>query len=215
MVHAQVGLVELIGERNVLKVQATHEELAEALCANDAVRAVSRGVVVSGSPERVDALALDGFANGRPWSGVGVPLRLRGVTLGTLTVFDPMPAHFTGADVSVLASFANHAGLAIENAGLFAALQEQVAELSAAMAQNASLYGALEQETERLLAIIRNSSDAIYMVHSEHRIVAFNPVAEQLTGLDQRRRGRANMHFVRELPLSAHQTHQPRWRRGF
>jgi len=182
MLHAQAGMVELLGENEELRVEATHGELASALRSFEAVRAFSRQVVASGNPERVESLTLEGWSAGSVWSAVGVPLRLRGVTLGVLSVFNPAPARFTDTDVNVLASFGNHAALAIENAGLFAALHEQVAELSAAMAQNAALYEALEQEKERLLAIIRNSSDAIYMVDSEHRIVAFNPAAERLTG---------------------------------
>jgi signal transduction histidine kinase/GAF domain-containing protein len=182
MVHAQVGLVDLVGKNEELSVEASHGDLAETLRAQDAVRAVSRSVVSTRRSVRADSIALEGVVGERSWSAIGVPLRLREVTLGALTVFHPSPAHFTGTDIGVLNSFANHAGLAIENAGLFAALHEQVAELSAAMAQNAALYGALEQEKERLLAIIRNSSDAIYMVDGEHKIVAFNPAAERLTG---------------------------------
>jgi signal transduction histidine kinase/GAF domain-containing protein len=182
IVHARVGLVELIGAGDVLTVQATYGTLANRLSECDEVKAVGRGVVKSGVSLRADDLALENIPGDHYWSGIGVPLQLRGVTLGALTIFHSAPNRFSDQDVSVLGSFANHASLAIENAGLFAALREQVAELSAAMAQNATLYGALEQEKERLLAIIRNSSDAIYMTDSEHRIVTFNPAAEQLTG---------------------------------
>ena len=187
MVHARAGLGALVGEAGELSVQATYGDDADLIAASAGARLVAGRVVATGLPVSLDDVPIaqaDGRAIGRSsaWSSIAVPMRLRGVILGVLSVFYSTNDRLSEQAVDILGSFANHAALAIENAGLFAALRAQVTELSDAVAQNATLYGALEQEKERLLAVIQNSSDAIYMVDAEHRVVTFNPAAEALIG---------------------------------
>lgn len=113
---------------------------------------------------------------------VGVPLYLRGEIIGTLGVFHALPKRFSPAEIDLLASFGAQAAIAIDNARLFARLQRQVEELSAAAQRNAELYMRLQLEKKRLDVIFQNSTDAIFMVDRDGRIVAFNPAAELLTG---------------------------------
>jgi PAS domain S-box-containing protein len=113
---------------------------------------------------------------------VGVPLYLRGEIIGTLGVFHALPKRFSPAEIDLLASFGAQAAIAIDNARLFTRLQRQVEELSAAAKRNAELYTRLELEKKRLDVIFQNSTDAIFMVDCDGRIVAFNPAAELLTG---------------------------------
>jgi PAS domain S-box-containing protein len=113
---------------------------------------------------------------------VGVPLQVRGESIGTLEMYHTLPRHFSPAEVDLLASFGAQAAIAIDNARLFHRLQRKVDELSAAAARNAELYANLQVEKHRLDVIFRNSSDAILMADSAGAIVAFNPAAEQLTG---------------------------------
>ncbi len=112
----------------------------------------------------------------------GVPLYLRGEIIGTLGVFHALPKRFSPAEIDLLASFGAQAAIAIDNARLFARLQHQVQELSAAAQRNADLYTSLQLEKKRLDVIFQHSTDAIYMADRDGRIVAFNPAAEMLTG---------------------------------
>jgi PAS domain S-box-containing protein len=112
----------------------------------------------------------------------GVPLRLRGETIGALGMYHPLPKRFSPAEVDLLASFGAQAAIAIDNARLFTHLQRKVEELSAAADRNAELYANLELEKQRLDVIFRDSSDAIFMADGEGRLVVFNPAAEVLTG---------------------------------
>jgi PAS domain S-box-containing protein len=112
---------------------------------------------------------------------VGVPLQVRGESIGTLEMYHALPRHFSPDEVDLLASFGAQAAIAIDNARLFHRLQHKVEELSAAAARNAELYANLQLEKRRLDVIFRNSSDAIFMADSGGSVVAFNPAAEQLT----------------------------------
>ena len=190
MVHADIGCLELVGEQGELTVEATRGVSVREARSRIAGRGDSLGeaILMSGGPLRVADLRSDeGRRWGNPFSDemgtyLGVPLRLRGEVKGVLAVYDHRPGRFTPAETEVLSSFANQAAVAIDNARLFAALQKQVVELSAAMAQNAALYASFQAEKDRLDAIFRSSSDAIYVVDSQLRILAFNPAAERLTG---------------------------------
>ncbi|MGH2458989.1 MAG: GAF domain-containing protein [Chloroflexota bacterium] len=112
----------------------------------------------------------------------GVPLYLRGEIIGTLGVFHALPKRFSPAEIDLLASFGAQAAIAIDNARLFARRHRQVEELSEAARRNADLYTSLQLEKKRLDVIFQHSTDAIYMVDRDGRIVAFNPAAEMLTG---------------------------------
>ena len=116
----------------------------------------------------------------------GVPLYLRGEIIGTLGVFHALPKRFSPAEIDLLASFGAQAAIAIDNAWLFARLHHQVEELSEAAQRNADLYTSLQLEKKRLDVIFQHSTDAIYMVDRDGRIVAFNPAAEILTGWSTR-----------------------------
>lgn len=190
MVYASVGCLELLDSDGSLLVEATRG-IALAECqARVAEHGDSLGqeVVETRRPLNVSDLQL--LAKRYPHnpfgdvsgSYLGLPLRRRGELLGVLAVYDRHAGRFTNSEIDLLHSFANQAAVAIDNAQLFAATQQQVADLRAANAQNATLIDSLGAERNRLNAIIQNSSDAIYMVDSSFRIIAFNPAAERLTG---------------------------------
>ena len=190
MTHAEIGCLELAGEQGELTVQATKGIDLEEWRARLSRRGDSLGEAVlrTGQPLRLADLRTEGdLYHENPFGDqvgayLGVPLRLRGEVQGVLAVHDRHPGRFTPAEVDMLCSFANQAAVAIDNARLFTALQRQVAELSAAMSQNAALYSRLQLEKDRLDAIFRSSSDAIFMADNQLRILAFNPAAELLTG---------------------------------
>ncbi len=190
MVHADIGSLELVGDDGELSVKATRGIRIEEAHRRVALHGdrLGEAVLRSGQPLCVpDLRAEAGEYAGNPFGSemgtyLGVPLYLRGEVRGVLAVYNRRPGRFTPTETAVLASFANQAAVAIDNARLFSTLQRQVSELSEAMAQNAALYASLQAEKDRVDAIFRNSSDAIYMVDSQLRILAFNPAAEQLTG---------------------------------
>ena len=190
MVYASVGCLELLGPDGALLVEATRG-IALAECqARVAEHGDSLGqeVVETRRPLNVSDLQL--LAKRYPHnpfgdvsgSYLGLPLRRRGELLGVLAVYDRHAGRFTNSEIELLHSFANQAAVAIDNAQLFSATQQQVADLRAANSRNATLIGSLGAERNRLNAIIQNSSDAIFMVDSSFRILAFNPAAERLTG---------------------------------
>jgi PAS domain S-box-containing protein len=190
MVYASVGCLELLGPDGCLLVEATRG-IALAECqARVAERGDSLGqeVVETRRPLNVSDLQL--LAKRYPHnpfgdvsgSYLGLPLRRRGELLGVLAVYDRHAGRFSNSEIDLLHSFANQAAVAIDNAQLFAATQQQVADLKVANGRNATLIDSLEAERNRLNAIIQNSSDAIYIVDSNLRIIAFNPAAERLTG---------------------------------
>jgi PAS domain S-box-containing protein len=63
-------------------------------------------------------------------SYLGVPMTLQNRVIGVLAVFGSRVGQFQQADVELLSSFAHQAAIAIQNAQLFASLQERVRELT-------------------------------------------------------------------------------------
>lgn len=88
---------------------------------------------------------------------LGVPLRLGRKILGVLFAADRSERDFSTDEVSLLASLANHAAIAIENASRFQKTQEALKELSRAKAvieqSNASLERAVDLH-ERLMRLV-------------------------------------------------------------
>ncbi|MBI2942308.1 MAG: GAF domain-containing protein [Chloroflexi bacterium] len=190
MIHGTVGCLQLLDQFGQLRVKAACALTAAEATAEIAARwrPFSDEIMRSSRPVHLpDAHAADQAPALSPpvryRSYVGAPLRLRGATIGTLVVWHPQPHRFSPEGVDLLASFANQAAVAIDNARLFSALQSRVTELSEALQENASLLDRLEREKEQLDAIFRNTSDAIYLVDNTLHIVAFNPAAERLLGV--------------------------------
>jgi GAF domain-containing protein/ActR/RegA family two-component response regulator len=59
---------------------------------------------------------------------LGLPIRARGEVLGVLTFEAKTPRTYPPEELAYLSSFANHAGIAIENARLYEAAQREIAE---------------------------------------------------------------------------------------
>ncbi len=75
---------------------------------------------------------------------IGVPIRCRQEFLGVLTVIADPPRTFSQADVELLSLFAAHAAIAVRNARLFQAEQQQRAVAEALQAAAASISGTLD-----------------------------------------------------------------------
>lgn len=96
-------------------------------------------------------------------SGLIVPLRSRGLTIGALSLgrYQPARPPFDERDLALAQTLATHAALAVEHARLFRSLQRQEA---------------------RLATILDSIGDAVIATDASGRVERMNPVAEQLTG---------------------------------
>lgn len=104
------------------------------------------------------------FPNGGPQVGsaIAVPLMRRNKVVGVLTLIHPEPNHFAADQLALLSSIANQAAVAVENARLFRAVQEEQAKLQ---------------------AILNEAADAILVTDDEARVLLINPAARLAFGV--------------------------------
>lgn len=122
-------------------------------------------IVRTGRPEVIpdthrhpEWVGLPGGESIRCW--LGVPLIVKGTSIGILTLDRSEPHSFTPEDVSLAMAFANQAAIAIENARLFRAVQRHAQEMETRVRERTrelqALYGitaaaAEERELEDIL----------------------------------------------------------------
>lgn len=86
---------------------------------------------------------VEGYEYIRAW--MGVPLSVKGVAIGILSVDRDAPDAFTRRDLELAVTFANQAAIAIENVRLFTRLQEHAVELEVRVRERTreleTLYG--------------------------------------------------------------------------
>jgi PAS domain S-box-containing protein len=92
---------------------------------------------------------------------VAMPLVFAEKPLGLLIVFRSYQVKVLESDVQILQSFADQAAIAVHNA---------------------QLYGAINQERQRLSAIINNSGDGVMILDAELTILQVNRAFEFMTG---------------------------------
>lgn len=105
-------------------------------------------------------------------SSVGMPIIVRGQTIGLLTADSATPNWFQPKHVAHLQTFARYAALALENAQHVNALEQRV------QARTAELQAA----KERVEAILNNSTDGILLVQTDLRIAQSNNSFQNLVG---------------------------------
>lgn len=98
---------------------------------------------------------------------VAIPLKIQHAALSALLVYDPQPHVFTEQEINLLASFANQAAMAIENATLFARSDAR-----------------LEQQTRRLEALIQSLEDGLILEDWQGKILYANLRVAELTGFE-------------------------------
>jgi PAS domain S-box-containing protein len=96
---------------------------------------------------------------------IAMPLVFADKPLGLLIVFRSYQAHIIASDLQILQSFADQAAIAVHNA---------------------QLYGAINQERQRLSAIINNSGDGVMMLDEDLHVVQVNRAFEFMTGWSAR-----------------------------
>src|SRR5512139_2424623 len=139
--HARTAVLRLADEETgaynqVYRFDLAHPEMPDA--AEEALAGLTRRETVPfliPDLREDDRLAL--HAPGRPVSAISVPLLQNQALIGTLCVFDRIPARagepavFEDQDVNLLVTLATEAGIAIENARLFRAAAQRADELGA------------------------------------------------------------------------------------
>jgi PAS domain S-box-containing protein len=104
-------------------------------------------------------------------SAISVPLQARDRVVGVLTLVHPQPGHLTDEDLALLTAIADQAGIAVENARLYAAEQERSRFASTLQEIARSINSALEPEVvfseilEQLERVLRFDSASIWLVN--------------------------------------------------
>lgn len=99
-------------------------------------------------------------------SVLAVPLNTQHAPPSALLVYHPEPHIFTKREINLLANFANHAAMAIENAALFARSDMR-----------------LQEQTRRLEALIQSLQDGLILENLEGKVIYANRRISELTGL--------------------------------
>jgi GAF domain-containing protein len=139
--HARTGVLRLVDEETGAHDQVYRFDLAQPETSDAAEEALAgltrRETVPFLIPDLREDARLAPHAPGRSVSAVSVPLLQNQALIGTLCVFDRIPARagepavFEDQDVNLLVTLATEAGIAIENARLFRAAAQRADELGA------------------------------------------------------------------------------------
>ncbi|MBI4200553.1 MAG: GAF domain-containing protein [Chloroflexi bacterium] len=132
-------------------------------------------VLEATEPLLVDDIALHpasvGFPEGHPpmKTFLGIPLRYRGTSLGSLYLTEKDgDGSFTPEDAEIASMLAAQAGVALENARLYAEAQHQAQEAI--------------RERLSLEALLNSMPEGVYTLDTSLRITRVNPYAAQLLG---------------------------------
>ena len=100
--------------------------------------------IPANAPEGAHAARAAAVANG--WAGiVAVPLVAKGATIGTLTCYFPKPDPPTEKMLWLMTTIADHAAIAVQNSGLHAETERQLAEMTALHRTAAILNSSLDR----------------------------------------------------------------------
>ena len=131
----------------------------------------------------VDTLTYDGWvrtASGA-WirSSLGVPILIKGETIGFLALNSAAPQSFTAQDADHLRSFVDQAAIAIENARLHERIEEHAAELEQRVAARTAELAA---ERNRVQLILDAAGDGICFLDQQLRVQYLNPALVKISG---------------------------------
>jgi len=146
-----------------------------------------RGVGVTGTVwETGQALVIDDY---QTWQGhlakpgndqlhsiVAIPLKSGDEVIGVFGVaHTEAPRRFDETDVEMLTRFANLASIALDNARLYAAAEQEIAERQRASEQ-------LRERQELLTQVLETVADGIYIVNRDGRMTYANRATENIVG---------------------------------
>jgi PAS domain S-box-containing protein len=113
----------------------------------------------------------------RSW--IGAALRVKGRLLGVLNVDSHTPNTYAAAAGETVATFANQAAIALENAQLHDAVRRHAETLEARVLERTA---ELERERKRTATILDAAGEGIMFSDTQGRIEYINPALERLTG---------------------------------
>ncbi len=133
-------------------------------------------MVQSGEPVVIPDTASDSNwvpLDGQEWrrSYVAAPIRVKGRTIGFLSVVSTRPGQFSAADAQQLEAFASHAATAIENARLYQA--EQVAREHADTLREVSRAVGSTLELDEVLSLVLRQAKRV-LTYDTASILLFN-----------------------------------------
>ncbi len=105
-------------------------------------------------------------------SYLGVPIRVKGKTIGVLNIYTKQPHAFSEEEIELLSTFADQAGIAIDHATLYGRLEERAKELNLE----------LIREKEFAETVLRSITDGVYVTDLERRILSWSDGGEGITG---------------------------------
>lgn len=111
-------------------------------------------------------------------SAICVPLQTKEKAIGTLTLLSRKPRRFDEKQAFLLSALAEHAAIAIENAGYCEKIKEQVRQISALRENEKRAKDFLE-------SIIDRSLDLIVVTDFQGRVTFANKAAEEMLGIPQ------------------------------
>jgi|Deesub1362A_J573_1020465.scaffolds.fasta_scaffold01908_3 PAS domain S-box-containing protein len=118
---------------------------------------------------------------------MAIPLNTVHAPPSALVLYSPQPRTFSEREMDLLASFANHAAMAMENAALFARSDAR-----------------LQEQTRRLEALIQSMEDGLLLEDLEGRILYANRRVCDLLGIgEESLRGQSVRHLAEQLVARA------------
>jgi PAS domain S-box-containing protein len=147
------------------------------------------GTIISQEPEGAPRTLNPYMMEAGVESFAGLPLITRGRLLGVLYLHSLRPRNFRGR-LPLLTTFANQAAIAVENASLYANLEQKVAELAKAneelrkeIAERVRAEEALHESKRLLEKTFINLRDAIFIIDADTvEIIDCNPAASEVFG---------------------------------
>ncbi|GAB4531856.1 MAG: hypothetical protein Fur0018_20080 [Anaerolineales bacterium] len=128
-------------------------------------------------------LPVEGYNIGQPVrSWLGVPLIVRGKTIGVLSIQDYQPGRFTDQHTLLLSQVGGQLATALDNARLFSQVQSYAEQLEHRVAERTQELAREHQRTETLLRIITELSASLDMDIVLNRTLA---LINQIVGAEQ------------------------------
>ncbi len=140
-------------------------------------RVAATGLPLASGAGSLESMTLPGFVDflsRRSW--IVTPMKVKGRVIGVLTFITATPARsFSHRDLSLAQGIANQAAVAIENARLFEAAQQELAERRRA-------EGRLRETRDFLESLLDYANAPIIVWDPNSTITRFNHAFERLTG---------------------------------
>ena len=108
---------------------------------------------------------------------VGAPLRVADRTIGIILLYSKEERRLSPVEGELLTSFADQAAISIENARLYAQVQQRTHELSSLVKINRDIAGVLDQETllhriaEEARRLLNMDSASFRLIEGEYLVL--------------------------------------------